>query len=173
MRPRAAARGSLTVRITRRADGGAVLRCERPDGTVTWQRQDGAAGRFFPLHDLTHYAVETTLGHRRGFFGLVASGWNLTDFGAPWPRGPLPSDLDPAELIVGLLDVERAGGEIWSAADFAAQMATYCAARGVAAPPELTDDQLARIRRLRAELFARWHALPPGAALELRFGDDA
>ena len=29
------------------------------------------ARRFFPLHDLTHYAVETVLGFRRGFYGLL------------------------------------------------------------------------------------------------------
>ena len=62
----------LLIQLTKRPDGGAVLRCVRGDGTVTWQRHEGAHGRFFPLHDLTHYAVETTLGFRSGFYGLIA-----------------------------------------------------------------------------------------------------
>ena len=89
----------LTIRIKKNADGSAAISCRREDGSVTWQRQQGAQGRFFPLHDLTHYAVETVLNHRRGFYGLVADGWDLSDFGAPWPRGRMPEDMDPSELI--------------------------------------------------------------------------
>ena len=52
----------LLIRIKKKTDGAAALSCIRPDGTTTWQRQDGRLGAFFPLHDLTHYAVETVLG---------------------------------------------------------------------------------------------------------------
>src|SRR5438309_3304320 len=76
----------LLIRIKKKSDGSAALSCLRADGSVTWQRQTGQQGRFFPLHDLTHYAVETVLGYARGFYGLVAEGWDLTDFGNPWPR---------------------------------------------------------------------------------------
>ena len=93
----------LVIRIKKKTDGDAVLSCVRADGSVTWQRQEGPHARFFPLHDLTHYAVETVLRHRRGFYGLVADGWDFTDFGAPWPKGPIPPDMDPSESIVGLL----------------------------------------------------------------------
>src|SRR2546430_3915906 len=82
----------LLIRIKKKSDGSAALSCLRPDGSVTWQRQNGQQGRFFPLHDLTHYAVEAVLGHARGFYGLVAEGWYLADFGNPWPRGPLPPE---------------------------------------------------------------------------------
>jgi len=64
----------LLIRIKKKGDGSAALSCLRADGSVTWQRQNGQQGRFFPLHDLTHYAVETVLGHTRGFYGLVAKG---------------------------------------------------------------------------------------------------
>ena len=33
----------------------------------------------------------------RGFYGLVALGWDLSDFGKPWPRGPLPDET----LVLG------------------------------------------------------------------------
>src|SRR5207237_7810377 len=61
---------SLTIQFTKRTDGAAVLKCIRDDGSVTWQRVDDKQAAFFPLHDLTHYAVETELGFRQGFFGL-------------------------------------------------------------------------------------------------------
>ena len=60
----------LVIRIKKKTDGSAALSCTRADGSVTWQRQDGKLGLFFPLHDLTHYAVETTLGFSRAFYGL-------------------------------------------------------------------------------------------------------
>jgi hypothetical protein len=98
----------LRIKFTKRTDGGYVIACTRPDGSVTWQR--GTTAAFFPVHDLTHYAVETELKHKRGFFGLLAEGWDFTDFSSDWPRGRIPADAEPAELIVGLLDSERSGG---------------------------------------------------------------
>lgn len=168
-----ASRG-LTIRLARHADGGATLTCVRDDGSTTWQRQRGPAAAFFPRHDLTHLAVETVLGIRRGFYGLVAEGWALGDFGAPWPRGPLPDDAARAELLVGLLDADRAGQATghppWTAADVTAQAAAHHAARGQAAPPPvLTEEQLSAIRAHLAELFARWDAVGEGGTLELRF----
>ena len=165
----------LTIRIKKNTDGSAALSCTRADGTVTWQRQLGAQGMFFPRHDLTHYAVETVLGLRDAFYGLVAIGWDISDFGPPWPRGRIPETAGIAELIVGFLDVERASGTRWSAEDFTDKAATYYRDHRLdASPPTLTDDELARIRQRRAELFARWDAVTPGDALELRFPvDDA
>ena len=159
----------LLIRIKKKPDGSAALTCVRADGSVTWQRQEGTAGRFFPMHDLTHYAVETVLGHRRGFYGLIAEGWDLTDFGAPWPKGPLPADAEPAELIVGFLDVERASGGEWSAAEFNAHAAAHSATRGGPSTCALTDEHLACIRARRQELLVRWRALKPGEALELEY----
>jgi hypothetical protein len=156
----------LLVRIKKKPDGDAALSCVRADGSVTWQRQEGPRGRFFPLHDLTHYAVETVLGHRRGFFGLVAEGWDFTDFAAPWPKGRFPPDMDPSEMIVGLLDAERYQGEQMTIAELSERQngrMIHSAIEGV------SDRDLAAIRARRAELFAMWEALPPGETLELPF----
>jgi hypothetical protein len=159
----------LVIQIKKKTDGSAALSCRRADGSVTWQRQEGAQGRFFPLHDLTHYAVETVLGSARGFYGLVAEGWDLTDFGKPWPRGPLPLGALGAELIVGFLDGERAAGEEWSAEEFNTNLATYYAEHAISGACTISDEQLREIRRKRRELFSRWGALPAGATLELLF----
>ncbi len=149
----------LVIQIKKKTDGSAALSCRRADGSVTWQRQEGQQGRFFPLHDLTHYAVETVLGHSRGFYGLVAEGWDLTDFGHPWPRGPLPVEALSSEQIVGFFDQERAAGTEWSAAELNAYLRGACV---------VTDEDLRRVREKRRELFAQWAGLPPGETLELR-----
>src|SRR5207253_2804998 len=61
----------LTIRLKRHPDHTASLSCTRRDGSVTWQRQRGSLGAVFPPHDLTHYAVEQTLGFQHGFYGLI------------------------------------------------------------------------------------------------------
>jgi hypothetical protein len=176
----------LKIKLTKRPDGGYVIACTRADGTVTWQR--GRDAGFFPLHDITHFAVETELRHRRGFFGLLAEGWEFTDFSSDWPRGRIPADAEPAELIVGLLDSERhgigaavssdpdvRGGEsVMTAAEFNAAAARFFEQIGCAEVPpaqrvNLTDEELDRIRRRRDALLADWDALPLGGTLKLTF----
>ena len=76
----------LAFLLKKQADGRSALTLERADGTRTWQRQDRHAA-FFAAHDLTHLAVETTLGLREAFLGRVAQGWDFDDFLPPYPRG--------------------------------------------------------------------------------------
>jgi hypothetical protein len=57
----------VRVQITKNADGSGVLRCVRADGSMTWQKQTDCHAAYFAPHDLTHFAVETRLGFRRGF----------------------------------------------------------------------------------------------------------
>lgn len=159
----------LIIRIKKKTDGSAALSCQRADGSVTWQRQDGRQGTFFPLHDLTHYAVETVLSQPRGFWGLIADGWDLGDFGKPWPRGPLPATVLASELVVGFLDGERAAAAEWSAAQFNESVAIHFAQHGVQGSCVISDEELKRIREKRRDLFAQWSALPAGDTLELWF----
>jgi hypothetical protein len=158
----------LVIRIKKKTDGSAALSCTRPDGSVTWQRQDGQLGRFFPLHDLTHYAVESVIGFRRAFFGLVADGWDLSDFANAGKR--IPDEARLAEMIVGYFDLERITGAVGTADEYNARIREQLAEQkhpdaGLA----LTDTDLAAIRAVRADAFARWNALPAGDAMELPF----
>jgi hypothetical protein len=161
----------LLIQITKRVDGGGVLRCVRSDGSVTWQKQESRHAAFFALHDLTHFAVESTLGLRSGFFGLIANGWEIEETAGKSLRGPLPDEAREVEYIVGALDSELAAGAIWSAEDFNQQAAIHAASAGLPEPRPLTEEALKRVRARRAELFAQWRATAPGEALELRFED--
>ena len=158
----------LLIRIKKKSDGDSALTCSRADGSSTWQRLEGRQGRFFPLHDFTHYAVETELKHRRGFYGLVADGWNLEDFGSSGPRGPLPEDMDPSEYIVGLLDLERTQGGRRTVSDLLAE-AEDTPSLAAAVMARVGEAELDAIRARCTELIALWDALPVGGALELPF----
>src|SRR5215472_15305206 len=108
----------LQIDIAKHADGSSALRCTRADGSVTWQKQNTRHAAHFALHDLTHYAVETTLGYRSGFFGLVAQGWDAEDTTGKGARGSLPAEAGEVEQIVGLFDSERACGTLWTLEEF-------------------------------------------------------
>jgi hypothetical protein len=160
----------LLVRIAKPPGGGGVLRCVRADGSETWQTQTSRHAAFFALHDLTHFAVETVLGFQRGFFGLIAEGWDVEDTTGKGARGPLPEEAAEVEYLVGAFDSERAGGVLWTAAEFNEYSELQAASTGRQPPRRLSSEDLAAVRDLRTRLFSQWFALPPGSSLELRFG---
>lgn len=121
------------------------------------------------MHDLTHYAVETILDCRRAFFGLVSEGWDLEDFGTPWPRGPMPAEALTVEVIVNSLDMQRRSGEGLTAAHCNRAAAEYFGDRGEASPVRLTDEQLDAVHDLRARLVRQWQGLGSSGTMELPF----
>ena len=159
----------LILQFNKRTEGGALLRCIRADGSATWQRQDGNRAAFFPLHDLTHCAVETELGFGRGFYGLIADGWDIADTTGKGARGRLPDEAIEVEYIVGSLGTERTGASACTAEEFNHLAAAFAKTRGRPGPRSLTDAELTRVRSRIDELFRRWRALPVGATLELMF----
>ena len=162
----------MRIELTRRADGTTTLRCVRADGSVTWQNQRAPRhAAFFALHDLTHYAVETELAFREGFYGLVAAGWDVDDTTGKGKRGPLPPEALVVEQLVGALDRERASDAPWSASDFNTLLAQTTARERGGAPFALTEDDLSRVRAKVAELSARWAALGASETLALHFDD--
>src|SRR4051812_25497456 len=96
---------SLQIELKKISAERASLTCRRPDGTATWSR----VALFFPLHDLTHFAVESALGLREGFFGLIAAGWELADFTKPGVAARLPAEGLVVENIIGT--IERLGDD--------------------------------------------------------------
>lgn len=159
----------LELRLGRRADATVVLELRRPDGTTTWEKRTGPTAEFFSVHDLTHFAVECELGFRDAFYGLVSRGWDLRDFGKPWPRGPLPPEALLAEVLVGYLDIARATGHPLTADDCNRSVQAYFASTSHAVDLIVTDETLQRIRTRLRDLLGRWHALGPRETLTLSF----
>jgi hypothetical protein len=161
----------MRIELSRRGDGTTTLRCVRDDGSVTWQNQRAPHhAAFFALHDLTHYAVETELGFRQGFYGLVADGWEIEDTTGKGVRGPLPPEAQTVEQLVGALDRERASARPWSTEEFNELLAaTAAAGRAGQMTRPLTDEDLGRVRERVLALSARWAALGSGEVLALDF----
>lgn len=173
----------LTLQFKKRSDGGAALTLVRADGSRTWQRQEPRHASFFAGHDLAHLAVESELGLRDAFYGLVARGWEFSDFAAPWPRGPVGVEAIWAETIVGLLDLDRAqrargdalpDAQATDAAPLDAEavngiIASKFAERGAPPPRALTEDEWQRCRARRDALLAAWDAVAIGETYEATF----
>lgn len=147
----------LHIEIVKQPDGTGVLRCTRQDGSVTWQKQMRHAAHF-ALHDLTHYSVESVLGYRRGFFGLIAEGWDVDDTTGKGSRGGLPPEALEVEKIVGLFDAERASGMAWTSEQFNEN-----------SPRNLTEAEIQDVRAMRSDLFQKWSLVKAGRKLELSF----
>lgn len=158
----------LLIRFAKKPDGSTVLACTRADGSQTWQRHHRHAA-FFPLHDLSHFAVETTLGLRHGFYGLVAGGWNVTDFG----QRPLPAEAAAeallAETASGLLDSERATGNRYDLEAFNATLEEKLNEQGHALARPVTSAELDAIRAQWLRLASQWAQVPTGGEMDLEF----
>lgn len=164
---------ALRVELGKRADGRYVLRCTRRDGSVTWQTQGLPNARFFPLHDLTHFAVETTLGFANGFFGLLADGWDIADTGGKGARGPIPREAVLVEHLVGLFDRERDGTTPrFAAGEFHEQLVMRADGGAFPIPDPFTEEQLNAVRARIGELHRRWRELPAEGTLQLELGPD-
>jgi hypothetical protein len=156
----------MQVRLKKTKDGRPSVTFVRPDGSSTTGRL--GAGDFGPVHDLTHYAVETTLGLTQGFYGLLAAGWDIPDFEVKSTGQHLPDDALVAECLVGQLSNTVFQPQDISVTDFnwlVHQAVT--ALRPQAQVPALTDTTLHRLRENLATLLAHWRALPPGETLAL------
>ncbi len=164
----------MLIRLKKTRDG-VVLTCVRDGGTVGVQRT--GYGGYFALHDLMHYAVETTLGFGDAFFGLMAQGWDFATFG---DRNDPRYRAMPAEAVIAehLVDILTRGirESAWRDPDLLAIWADDVnaelgASLGRAGLPAFRVEpaSLAAICRAFRALADRWAAVPVGEHLELAF----
>ena len=160
----------LTITLSVKSDGSVTVQCKRADGSATWQRHQGPRARYFPFHDLSHYAVETTLGARDGFYGLIAAGWDIVDTSGKGARGPVPAEALLVEQLVGLFDRERVGGAPPMTAE---EMHAHLDSLGVSSQfrevSPLTEETLNAVRAARERLFDAWGVTQPERPFELTF----
>jgi hypothetical protein len=155
----------LEVRFKRGKDKKDVLAVVREDGSQSWQHQQPG----IPVHDLTHFAVESTLGLKNGFYGLLAQGWDISRLVDKDVRSILPVEGLWTEFVVGLIQTERLSTEPFTAAEFNEMLAKEKNNHSLRFDRQLTEDELRKIRETFATLIFQWRSLPPGGELTLHF----
>ena len=155
----------MQIRLKKGRDGPDSLACVREDGTSTWKRlQRGIA-----FHDLTHYAVESELEIRDGFYGLLESGWSFEKFEDAEERSLIPPGAMWIEFLVNQFMTEATGGEFYDEDTFHEHLVRSTEKIRFAIPRKLDAETLARVRGRIVEVIGRWRSLPVGETLELPF----
>ena len=141
-----------------------ILSCKRKDGTQTWMH----VSKFFILHDLCHYAVETTLSLKRAFFGMLANGTDITDFGLPKEQRTieLTSETLFAEHLVNLIVIDNTQGRMNNLIEVFKE--TYYDA-GTALLNSINEGKLEDVRNNYASLIQQWQSVPERESLKLLF----
>ncbi len=163
-----------------------VLTCMRSDGSRTWSKLDAV----FPIHDMTHYAVETELNAKDGFFGLIAQGWDITDFGIPEKRAKMPLEALWVEHVVGIVWTEYVTGDSGSYPEFCEAInatvhalreslnrnlkrqgprADYSASEQAVLGRVVSEASRVSIMKRIGELANQWAQTPPSERLVLAF----
>jgi hypothetical protein len=141
------------------------LRCVRRDGSATGCRMPRQG--ILP-HDLVHCVVETTLGWRHAFFGMIAAG---IDIGPAMEQAHDPGNAALADQAIHVeAIVESLQAQLWSGAFddamFDEGVRTACTGRGRSVPV-LPAGIGRRLYDAVLELDARWQRVPWHGTLEL------
>lgn len=149
-----------------------TLRIERADGS----RAEAQVSKKGPLpHDGVHFAVETGLGFRRGFFGLIAEGRHpdeIAGFASAMGHSSAAKAHAPDLSIIELLQAERLvecfEAEVWGGpADLETLQSVADAAFSASLAPRvvLTENGVSAVRSGLEQLKADWLRLPQGGTL--------
>ncbi len=155
----------MQLRISKHLDKPHTLLYRRDNGTETWMASD----EFFVRHDLSHYAIEKTLGYRTAFLGMLNDGMDIDAFEDRKKRLQLVVSAEGgwAENMANLFLMETAQGEV---NNFNAMLTEAFVRIGAAVGPTyLSEEEIAAIRTLLKQLLADWAALPAGQTLVLEF----
>ncbi len=151
----------MQVHFKKDAEGNFILHCIRNDGTSTWQKYSKNV-LFQVEHDLIHFAVETILGFKDAFYGILASGKDISWFEQAEASGKKPR--------VGLQGMY---GEIFSGElqrlknnDQFVESLPAILEQYKLPPWSLTLDQIKSIRAKAAHWLERWKQSESGITLE-------
>lgn len=161
---------SLQITFQKHKNKPNTLSCTRQDGSFTWSKiHPGLA-----IHDLIHYAVETTLGFQKAFFGLLVQGYNIEDFALPRTERPiellpknLPFEALYTEFLVGLFQMETLSGEPYP--DFNQVLKEVYEEKKLEGFRPLSAEDIISIRQNIKTLDQLWKAIPDGESLILEF----
>jgi hypothetical protein len=155
----------MEISFTKEKNSTNIISCKRKDGTVTWMHSDS----FFITHDLCHYAVESVLAFKKGFYGMLASGTDIKDFELPKDKRTfqLTDEAIFTEQVVNLLTIEYNQGR---PENFFSILKDACSKDAIPLIlPEIMQEDLDEIRYKFDTLMNQWHLLPEDQTMKLIF----
>ena len=155
----------MQLRITKNSDKPHSLLYKRDNGTETWM----SAGEFFVRHDLSHYAIEKTLGYTTAFMGMLNDGMDIKDFEDRDKRLRIPLTAEGvyAENMANLFLMEIVQGGVEDMNQVIAD--SFIAMGRPLRPVRLSDAELTAVRSLLRQLLGDWNVLPVGQTMILEF----
>src|SRR4030095_10503712 len=160
--------GDMRIRLTKHSDDRHTLEIVRTDGT---RESAELVSREFLFHDLLHYAVESTIGARDGFWGALANGKTMGDLNdrSGKAMADLSGSIAGIEAIVGMMTGVVKGG---APADQAiASIRSYCELLGQAIPGWCTASFVIGVRERMRRILGRWKAIPYRQTMEIEWPD--
>lgn len=155
----------MQLLLTKNTDKPHVIRFLRDDDTEAWT----PASAFLVMHDLSHYALEKTLGYTGAFLGLVNAGMDPAAFEDRATRQKLTLNPEAwyAECMANLLLAELTQGP-WEDFNRAASE-TFSGLQLPYPPPHLENESIDAVRLHYRELIRQWTALPDRHHMILQF----
>ena len=149
-----------------------ILQIERDDGSIDWDYINPG----LLTHDLAHYAVETVLLLKHGFFGIINQGASISEFELPKEEKPVlvHSDTIHKEALISEHLVNLVQSEIWNTGtidDFLVIFQGICDEHGLTYPSNLNIDTLNQIREEYSRLSLEFLSLKQGEQLQLTIKD--
>jgi len=155
----------MLLQITRHTDKPHIVSYRRNDGTTTWMKADD----FFVQHDLSHYAIEKTLGYTTAFMGMLNKVMDIKDFENREKRLQLTITEEAcyAENMANLFLIETVNDNFDNFNEVLAS--AFSNMQQPINAPVLTDTELNAVRQCLKTLLDQWKQLAHGQTMTLNF----
>ncbi|MFZ9213620.1 MAG: hypothetical protein ACO21S_00455 [Sediminibacterium sp.] len=155
----------MKIQIKKRSNSKHVISYLR-DGLETYWIE---ADNFLVLHDLCHFAIETTLGYKKSFWGLIASGINPNVFENKEKRDALELSNEAwySEHLTNLLLIEFTQGLFDNINEMLEQ--SLMQQNPSISVIKISSTELTAIRSLFYKLIDNWNSVKDGNYLSLDF----
>jgi len=153
----------MLLLITKNINKPHIIRYKRDDGTDTWMKADD----FLVRHDLSHYAIEKTLGYKTAFIGLLNNGMDIRDFEDREKRLKIivTQEACYAENMANLFLIEKIQG---NSGNFNEMLASaFINMKLPFAVPVLSNNEIDSVRNCLSKLLNSWNDLPDGETMTL------
>jgi len=155
----------MQIIFKKRTNKNHIITYKRPSTSDFWMEAD----EFLVLHDLSHYAIETTLGYKDAFWGLTRSGIDPTVFLDKEKRDKLfiKDEAWYAECLANLFLMELTQGEF---EDINAVIADSLKQTNPGIRiPVFGKEEIEKIRSTYKKLVAKWKGLKNDEEMILAF----